>query len=515
MNSKPKSIDMGSLIQKVTKRARELLKKKSKPQTKGKSANGTSRYSKSKRQKLLIGGVSVNIEDSRDAINNILSSKTDVNKEGKAHLVHLLKLQTIKKINEIYKELLGKMGNVEPEQLTENQKTQETDIKIILDDIEAKLKVDNVKENSKNEEFIPDINNTYEYDIFVDNFEIYKRFNLDKDIIALNIFKLFKQLLDVEDKHVLDPGLFMGGKINGGGIDTDLSGKQTYSAKYMYLQNRVDEYTKLLTDVRTNFVALHIMEPLKKKRRDDSLVDDTIEDFLDNFEEYSSISPEMRSKLNSFIQTVKIGGNIKEIIQEPLMGVGKKKVLWSNDTGFYIYFVNKNPILLKINDFFNEEVRKETSANKLGFIRKHIDEINTKIILLIESYKSINKTEIVKIQGEITKIVGIIKKLYIEIAISKGNDENGFIPPRAIAVEASTAMGNSSTRTAHQLALGQDPFSNGGGNPAKYKSTGQVVHIMFQNKKYKRVIYVKEKRNTKYCKMNNEYILLSKLKVIE
>jgi hypothetical protein len=54
-----------------------------------------------------------------------------------------------------------------------------------------------------------------------------------------------------------------------------------------------------------------------------------------------------------------------------------------------------------------------------------------------------------------------------------------------------------------------------GGNPVKYKSTGQVVHIMFQNKKYKRVIYVKDKRNTKYCKMNNEYILLSKLKVIE
>jgi hypothetical protein len=63
MNSKPKSIDMGSLIQKVTKRARELLKKKSKPQNKGKTANGTSRYSKSKRQKLLIGGVKVKIGD--------------------------------------------------------------------------------------------------------------------------------------------------------------------------------------------------------------------------------------------------------------------------------------------------------------------------------------------------------------------------------------------------------------------------------------------------------------------
>ena len=55
----------------------------------------------------------------------------------------------------------------------------------------------------------------------------------------------------------------------------------------------------------------------------------------------------------------------------------------------------------------------------------------------------------------------------------------------------------------------------GGGNPAKYKSTGQVVYIMYQNKKYKRVIYVKDKRNTRYCKINKEYILLSKLKVIQ
>jgi hypothetical protein len=54
-----------------------------------------------------------------------------------------------------------------------------------------------------------------------------------------------------------------------------------------------------------------------------------------------------------------------------------------------------------------------------------------------------------------------------------------------------------------------------GGNPAKYKSTGQVVYIMYQNKKYKRVIYVKDKRNTRYCKINKEYILLSKLKVIQ
>jgi hypothetical protein len=58
------------------------------------------------------------------------------------------------------------------------------------------------------------------------------------------------------------------------------------------------------------------------------------------------------------------------------------------------------------------------------------------------------------------------------------------------------------------------PADMAGGAPTKYKSTGQVVYIVYKNKKYKRTIYTKEKGKTKYCKMNNEYILLSKCKII-
>lgn len=53
-----------------------------------------------------------------------------------------------------------------------------------------------------------------------------------------------------------------------------------------------------------------------------------------------------------------------------------------------------------------------------------------------------------------------------------------------------------------------------GGKPTKYKSTGVTVFILYKNKKYNRTIYVKENGKTKYCKIKNEYILLSKLKVI-
>jgi hypothetical protein len=58
------------------------------------------------------------------------------------------------------------------------------------------------------------------------------------------------------------------------------------------------------------------------------------------------------------------------------------------------------------------------------------------------------------------------------------------------------------------------PQAQTGGNPPKYKSTGNTVIILYKKKKYKRTIYVKDKRKAKYCKINNEYILLSKLKII-
>jgi hypothetical protein len=58
-----------------------------------------------------------------------------------------------------------------------------------------------------------------------------------------------------------------------------------------------------------------------------------------------------------------------------------------------------------------------------------------------------------------------------------------------------------------------------GGSPIKYKNqykyipTGDVVYILYNKKRIKRNIYVKDKgRPTKYCKINKEYVLLSKLR---
>jgi hypothetical protein len=63
--------------------------------------------------------------------------------------------------------------------------------------------------------------------------------------------------------------------------------------------------------------------------------------------------------------------------------------------------------------------------------------------------------------------------------------------------------------------FGSKKKSGGGGKRIKYKSTGNEVVIFHKNRECRKTIYVKEKTTTKYCKINNKYILLSKLNVID
>ena len=99
---------------------------------------------------------------------------------------------------------------------------------------------------------------------------------------------------------------------------------------------------------------------------------------------------------------------------------------------------------------------------------------------------------------------------YIKIIDPERDKDGGITQTKLMAVEPNPIDAGWGEGLGNPQAI-----PSTGGNPAKYKSTGQVVYIMYKNKKYKRVIYVKDKRNTRYCKINKEYILLSKLKVIQ
>jgi hypothetical protein len=86
--------------------------------------------------------------------------------------------------------------------------------------------------------------------------------------------------------------------------------------------------------------------------------------------------------------------------------------------------------------------------------------------------------------------------------------------PAAVAADEVAAGANGVGQAAEGAEAGAAKTPGGGKLPAKYKSLGIAVHILYKKRKYKRTIYVKDKKKTKYCKIDGEYILLSKMKVI-
>ena len=400
---------------------------------------------------------------------------------------------------------------------TQEQLNHEINIKKILDIIEAKLNVSNLEELSADTNHVPSLDNTYEYEIFENNFDIYKTYSLEKDIIALNIFKMFKLLLDVENSDEFNPDIFNGGKINGGALDDVLNGK-TNPEKLIIMTDRVDKYTKLITNVRSNFVALNIME--QKIKKGDSLGTVTtntgaIDDLLkDNFNSIIKEESE-RTKFNKLLNDIRNGGkfysiDVKESSKKSSF-ISTKLVAykWPSDgtespTPLYIYSIaydqqsNKYELTMVLKE--NSEGKKTSSD--YSDITKDIKIIEKKLNELTTKYQGITDSNPYEIDVTFYKIYEDIKILIQDI-----KEKYAYLSQKHPQYKPEAVLSTGPQVVADEL--------KGGGNPVKYKSTGQVVHIMFQNKKYKRVIYVKDKRNTKYCKMNNEYILLSKLKVIE
>jgi hypothetical protein len=58
----------------------------------------------------------------------------------------------------------------------------------------------------------------------------------------------------------------------------------------------------------------------------------------------------------------------------------------------------------------------------------------------------------------------------------------------------------------------QLPPTTGGSKKTTYRLNGEKVVLLYKNKKVQRSIYVKGNGKTKYCKINKEYVLLSKVK---
>ena len=139
---------------------------------------------------------------------------------------------------------------------------------------------------------------------------------------------------------------------------------------------------------------------------------------------------------------------------------------------------NYNKELVKILDMFSDfekAIKEDNPSSNLDNLYEMAENFHKKI--------------------ELAKPILNDQLILIDQVRTDTSDAKDFLPSKG------GAIGMRSVRSGH----------------VKYKSTGQVVYILYKNKNYKRTIYVKDndKKNTRYCKINNKYILLSKLKVIE
>jgi hypothetical protein len=135
-----------------------------------------------------------------------------------------------------------------------------------------------------------------------------------------------------------------------------------------------------------------------------------------------------------------------------------------------------------------------TVINEYNKAETEYKELNEKILYI---YKELaEKVEILKIEYEKYKeMLNKGNKIPIEEFNNYKELKNIFEPAQKMSLD------NTITSTSR---------STGGGKKTIYKLNGEKVSLLHNNKKIQRCIYVKGK--TKYCKINNEFILLSKLK---
>ena len=165
---------------------------------------------------------------------------------------------------------------------------------------------------------------------------------------------------------------------------------------------------------------------------------------------------------------------------------------------FDIHFFDYTHLALKDAD----ENRLERITKLLEILSIEMGTIaNGKAVAFTDDVKL--KMDGLKSQLEILKPIINAKK---EALQSKGKEALS-----GVTGTVSSVIGKASTNLAS--FFGQNPPVAKGGKrnaASAYKSTGDKVFLFIDNKKLHRSIYVKGK--AKYCKINNEFILLSKLK---
>jgi hypothetical protein len=294
---------------------------------------------------------------------------------------------------------------------------------------------------------------------------------------------------DIEKKKLYEDILLLENSIKG--IDAFKDNKKPFIYKIcnpLYHQYREDQCY--------NYYIIYDNENFKYEIK---LVEDKIEDkmqpkLINEFNDLDKLN-NIKDTLNVYIITLK-SQEIVDILSEyditkfeKIIIYNEKYIILSKNKEHYRR--NKHPndldvyknkyILYNIND-------KNLYKAKIDFqegVNVKAKRINNETIIRVNENKYDDNTELQMFNELYDSIV--IKKEYI-IYKEESEQKRGILSKL-------TSL-----------------FTGGNKKSSTYKLNGEKIALLHNNKKIQRSIYTKEKGKTKYCKINNEFILLSKLK---
>ena len=439
--------------------------------------------SKIQRTKLLKGGAQVNLKKERKDVilESLINSK---------ELVSLLKITTINKL--LTKRLEYSIV------IDANSPQNIVDINNFIDVVERSF-----LEGGDNT-VRPADRDVYDYDLFLD-FVNYTKYGISKEMIVFNIFRLFYLLLNLPDDDEEDDeddeeenGDMNGGGQLGGTPEEDLVKLKETKYPYKKIVIYPDDFsTKNQEEQKKSVQKMLKQIKINKKKMRDSYVNDKK---LPAIPVKSGKAIKANAKANKADDNDEPDnpGENDVVTKEKLIAEYNNYILNIKDISYVIdgFTYEFNNIFnftdtlgmfsLNMTYLENNNLYPKEAAN-ISDLSTFADNINEIFKETFDEYKRLKDGNVVD-KEEYETFVETYKLLFDNIS------------------QKFTAICTILEITRKDV--------HGGGAPTKYKSTGQVVYIVYKNKKYKRSIYTKEKGKTKYCKMNNKYILLSKCKVI-
>jgi hypothetical protein len=315
------------------------------------------------------------------------------------------------------------------------------------------------------------------------------------------------------------------------------------------ISNRFTEFNKFLNNIcvqkkhnHTREQVVKFVDQQKKSEKDDMVnflntydYQFMIRSLITQYKNYLETPPPIMNDLENKLHAMITIFNSYDIVKNSALSWKKIyfsvlknlncEISWKprNFCSYKLDQYNKIKLLIdKFNKWYKEYKKIRHSKNQQD--AKKSDIIKYLINIFVELQNVINSTEIFEksaktpnITDDSKNIIFLANSVYYEthnppkLPDSPDSPDSPNSPKQKPSNRLLQGIGHIRRLLPHSKQAPQS--ARQGGNP-KYKSTRTTVCILYKKRKYKRTVYTKDMKKTKYCKIDGKNILLSKLKVI-